>query len=117
MTTISAFGIQGVLEVGAGRAEVVSRIVDDAAREVIGTVDVSRLDLLGGTIQLSGLHWEALHRSGTDAAATGSFSVKTLTIGGVPVPVPSGAGELATVLGARQRRCCSAPAFPSRRRC
>ena len=96
--TIAAFGIEGVLAVGTGRAEVVSRIVDDKAREVIGTVDFSRLDLLGGAIRLDGLHWEATHRTGADAKAGGLFTVAKMTVGGTAVPVPVGGAEAAAVL-------------------
>lgn len=96
--TIAAFGVEGVLGVGSGRAEVVSRIVDDKTREVVGTVDFSRLDLLGGAVRLEGLHWEAHHRTGADADAGGLFTVGKMTIGGAAVPVPVGGAETATVL-------------------
>ena len=98
LATIAAFGVEGVLAVGSGRAEVVSRIVDDKAREVVGTVDFSRLDLLGGAVRIDGLHWEARHRTGADAAAEGGFSVASLIIGGTKVPIPVGGAEAATVL-------------------
>jgi hypothetical protein len=98
LATIAAFGVEGVLAVGSGRAEVVSRIVEDKAREVVGTVDFTRLDLLGGAVRLDGLHWEARHRTGADAAADGLFSVASLTVGGTKVPIPVGGAEAATVL-------------------
>jgi hypothetical protein len=98
VTDTAAFGITGLIQVGAGHAEVVSRIVDDIAREVVGTVDVASLDLFGGMVRMSGLHWEALHRTGKDPASTGTFSLSTLSLGGVPIPVPSGATELAQLL-------------------
>ncbi|MDQ1372721.1 MAG: hypothetical protein QOJ09_59, partial [Actinomycetota bacterium] len=90
MSTIAAFSLQGVLSVGAGRAEVTSRIVKDQAREVVGTVDISSLDLLGGVIHLDGLHWEAVHRTGKDAAADGVFSVSSMRVNGAKVPVSAG---------------------------
>jgi hypothetical protein len=98
VSTIGAFGLQGVLGVGAGRTEVVTRIVDDKAREVVGTVDVSRLDLLGGAIRLDGLHWEARHRTGADAVGEGVFTVASLTVSGTKVPIPVGGTETAMVL-------------------
>jgi hypothetical protein len=99
MSTVAAFGITGVAEAGAGRAEVISRIVDDKAREVVGTVDFSHLVLLGGAITLDGLHWEARHRTGTDPAAEGAFTVGSMTINGTKVPLPVGGAEAAAVLG------------------
>ena len=97
-TATAAFGVAGVLEVGPVRSEVISRVVDDTAREVLGTVDVAYVELLGGMIRMTDLHWEALHRTGKDPESTGTFSFATLAIGGVPVPVPSGAAEAALLL-------------------
>jgi hypothetical protein len=98
-TTIAAFSIPGLISMGAGKASVVSQIVGGATREVVATVDVSGLDLGGGAVKITGLHWEAIHRSGKDEKATGEFTVSSLAIGGAKVPVPGGGAELATVLG------------------
>jgi hypothetical protein len=98
VATIAAFGLQGVLAVGNGRAEVVTRIVDDKAREVVGTVDVAGLDLLAGAIRLDGLHWEARHRTGAGAVAEGVFSLTSMTVGGQKVPLPPGGTEMAAAL-------------------
>ena len=91
LTTTAAFGIEGLIEVGAGVSEVVSRIVDEEAREVYGSVDVASVELLGGAIRMGGLHWQATHRTGKDPETTGIFSIATLTVNGTPVPVPAGA--------------------------
>jgi hypothetical protein len=97
-STVAAFAIPGLISVGAGKATVVSHIVDGVTREVVATVDVSGLDLGGGAVKLSGLHWEAIHRTGKDEAATGEFSIGSLVVGGAKVPIPGGGTELATVL-------------------
>ena len=98
VSTIAAFGIQGVLSVGAGRTEVTSRIIDDATREVVASVDISTLDLLGGVIRMSGLRWLAVHRTGQETVTEGVFSIGSLRVNGAEVPLPSGGAEAAAVL-------------------
>jgi hypothetical protein len=100
LTTTAGFGVEGVIEVGTGVAEVVSRVVDDGAREVYGSVDVASVELLDGAIRMGGLHWQAIHRTGKDPESTGSFSIASLTINGTPVPVPGGGTEAAQALAA-----------------
>lgn len=70
--------------IGAGsRAQ--AHVVDGATREALGTADVAGLDL-AGLVQMRGLRWEAVHRSGRQAHAEGRFSIGSLTIGGASVP-------------------------------
>ncbi|MEY2566103.1 MAG: hypothetical protein QOE35_632 [Actinomycetota bacterium] len=97
-STIAGFTLQGVLSVTGGVADVATRIVKDQTREVIGTVDISSLDLLAGAIHLDGLHWEAVHRTGKDASSEGAFSVSSLSLNGVKVPASVGSTEASTVL-------------------
>ena len=98
VTTTAAFGIDGLLSVGAGRAEVTTRIIKDEVREVVGSVDISSLDLLGGAIQLAGLRWEAVHRTGKETVSEGVFSVASMAINGAKVPLPPGGAEAALLL-------------------
>ena len=98
VTTTAAFGIPGVFEVGSGRTEVSSRIIDDATREAVTTADFSSISLAGGMVQLKGLHWEAVQRSGKNPAAEGHASVAAVAVGGTALPIPVGGGELSTVL-------------------
>jgi hypothetical protein len=87
-----------VATVGAGRTEVVSRIVDDATREVMASVDVTSLDLLGGVVHITGLRWRAVQRSGKEETNEGTFSFAGLTVNGTAVPVPGGSAEAAAAL-------------------
>ena len=98
ITTTAAFGIPGVFEVGGGRTEVSTRIVDKATREALTTADFSSISLAGGMVQLKGLHWEAVQRTGKNAAAEGHASVAAMFVGPAGVPIPIGGGELSTLL-------------------
>ncbi len=74
--------------VGGGRATAITEVVDGAARQAIATVEADVI-LGGGAVRLSGLRWEALHRTGKGAKAEAAFDVGTARVAGVPVPVDS----------------------------
>lgn len=84
VTTIQPVGIPGVLEVGSGRAEATSGLVN-GQRVATATVDISSVTL-AGVIALNGLHWAGVYSSGTKTTYNGQFTVGNLTIGGNPVP-------------------------------
>jgi hypothetical protein len=59
-------------------------------REAGATSDVGALSLLGGLVELKGLHWESVYPSGGSAQPNASFSIGQLLVKGVAVPVPGG---------------------------
>ena len=98
VTTTAAFGVPGVFEVGAGRTEVSTRIIDNATREAVTSADFSSISLGGGAVVLDGLHWEAVQRTGKNATSEGHSSVAKIVLGGAALPITLGGGELSTVL-------------------
>ena len=75
------------VSIGGGKAAAVTEVVDGAARQAHATVE---LDLdLAGLVQLSNLRWDALHRTGKDAAADASFDIGTARLLGVAMPIES----------------------------
>jgi hypothetical protein len=77
----------GFLTLEGGRAEAVTRVVDKNAREAHAKVSV---DLnIGGFLDLSGLRWDAFHRTGKDAKADATFDLGTAALLGVPIPLES----------------------------
>jgi hypothetical protein len=100
--TWGSFEIAGLIKMGKGKAHTTSGIVKDGLRQSVSTVDISSLVLGSGlnSASLSGLHWEATQRSGTDGkAVTGSFTIQGASAGGVPMNIPAGGAELESVLG------------------
>lgn len=86
-TATSAASFGPLATVSGGRADVVTEVVDRAARQARATVEAS-VDI-AGVVDLRGLRWEALHRTGSEPNATGSFDVGTARILGAPVPIES----------------------------
>ena len=72
-----------VATIGGGRAESVAEVIPGVARQAKATVDAD-LDI-AGVVQLHGMHWEALHRTGEGATTNGFFTVESSSQGGVPL--------------------------------
>jgi hypothetical protein len=72
-----------------------SGIDDSGQPAVTAEVEVAKLSLLGGVIQLDGLRWYAEHRAGHDA--TGSFTISSGSIGGTPIPTQDASAAVAAV--------------------
>lgn len=54
-------------------------------REAGAVSDLSSINFFNGLVKLGGLHWETLYPSGGSAKPSGSFSLSSLSIHGVPV--------------------------------
>ena len=88
-STPIGFEVPGLIELGGGTATAESGVVDGSAREAKAVAEASIT--IADTVTLSGMRWEALHRTGADAAKTGRFDIGRLEILGQVVPVPSDA--------------------------
>ena len=71
----------------AGKATSSTEVIPGKARVARSQVNVS-IDI-GGAIKLSGLRWEAIHRTGTDPDAEATFDLGTASLLGVPIPLES----------------------------
>ena len=116
ITTTAAFGIPGLFEVGGGRTEVSSRIIDGATREAVTTADFSSISLAGGMVQLKGLHWEAVQRTGRTRRNRQGHGGRGGDRRSGPCQCRS-VGPSWRRSSAPSMRHCSAPASPSTRRC
>ena len=101
VTSTAPFGIAGVIEIGAGRSEAMSGIIN-GVRVAKATADIAGITLGGALnlVKVSGLHWEATYDS--DNGPIGSFTIGSVSVGGVPIPTndPSAVlSQLNAVLG------------------
>jgi hypothetical protein len=79
--------LNGLLDIQGGRAEASTRVIKGEAREAHARVS---FDLtLGSSLKLSGLRWDAFHRTGKDPKATADFDLGTASLLGVPIPIDS----------------------------
>jgi hypothetical protein len=84
-TAVASFA--DLVTVRGGRAEAVTEIVDGAARQAHATVEVGLG--IAGLIDLSGLRWEAIHRTGKDPIAEAGFDIGTARLLGIPITLDS----------------------------
>lgn len=78
-----------LLSVGGGEATAITEVLDGAARQARASVEVDLT--IAGVLELSGLRWDAVHRTGKDPHASGTFGIGTAEMAGVPIPL----GDLA----------------------
>jgi hypothetical protein len=81
--------IPGVIDIGPVNSQSTSGAFGDY-RLATATVTVGHISLFGGLIELDGLKWEAIHRTGTDPQATGSFTIAAAK-GPLSIPLPTDA--------------------------
>jgi hypothetical protein len=87
-STVGApFEIPGVLRVGATRAFAQSRVLPNGVREATAISEIGDLSFAGDAVKITGLRWDAIHRTGAVNEMIGNFTVDALTVAGLPVPV------------------------------
>ena len=87
VTTHAPLTLPGIADVKGARSEARTRWLANGVREAVGTSDIASLDIAGGMVKITGLHWESTFRSGVEAKRQGSFTLGSMTISGAPVPV------------------------------
>jgi hypothetical protein len=73
-TTFGAFDLSPIMKIGGGKANAVAHVVDGKAREAVATTTMN-LELGGGALEMQGLTWRALHRTGADPKVEGTFDM------------------------------------------
>jgi hypothetical protein len=86
-TVFPGVDIPGILSIGPITARTTSGVFGDY-REATSTVTIAHVRLLGGLIELSGLQWEAIHRTGSIEEAIGGFTVAAAK-GPLQIPLPT----------------------------
>jgi hypothetical protein len=79
--------LPGLLKVDTIVADASTRVIDGNTREAHATVEASIT--IAGAIKLSGLRWDALHRTGAQTVAEATFDPGTGSLLGIPVPLES----------------------------
>jgi hypothetical protein len=95
-TTSQGIDIPGVLHVGPTVAVSASGVAGEL-REAIAITEIGEVTAGGGMVELRGLRWEAIHRSGSEEAEEGTFSIGSATIAGTPIPTDDPTEALAEV--------------------
>ena len=86
VTTVAGI-LAPILTFDGGKATSATEVLPGKARIARSQVNVN-IDI-GGVIKLSGLRWEATHRTGAEPAAGATFDIGTAALLGMPIPLES----------------------------
>lgn len=103
VATSAPFGAPGAFQIGAAKAESISRYNDDGTREAIATTDISTLTFgpdAAPVAKLAGLHWEVRRLTGSRDESVENFTIGSMTIAGTPVPTTDVSAAVAALNGA-----------------
>jgi hypothetical protein len=90
-TTLSApVGQAGVAEIAGARSNALVTVIEHRTRRAVATSEIAEVSLGGGVVKLGGLKWQAVQQTGADETDSAAFTIGSVVIGGVPVPIPSG---------------------------
>lgn len=79
--------IPGLLDLGAGTSVAETRVLPDGKGREARAVVQTTLDI-AGVINLRGMRWEALHRTGTERIVEGTFEILgSAEVGGIDLPL------------------------------
>jgi hypothetical protein len=95
VSTTGDLDLAPLLSLAGGRSIAEAEVFDTTGREARSTVDIS-FDL-AGVLRITGMRWNAHHRTGDEPDAGGSFAMEALEVLGVPVPTESLAGAAQAV--------------------
>lgn len=95
LTSAGNLDIPGALSVQGTRA-FASSGVDGEQREAVARTEIARV-IVAGVVELRGMVWEAIHRSGAVDEQRATFTFGSMSINGVPIPVDDPLAALSQV--------------------
>jgi hypothetical protein len=90
-TTVADVGGPGGVLLNGGTATATSGVVRTGVRQAKAVTDINQVDLFNGLISLQGMHWEATQESGKATVNSGRFTLGSIHIAGLPIPLPDDA--------------------------
>jgi hypothetical protein len=97
-TSLATLKVSNVLSIAGGQSSAFSSIIADTTRQSEATSQIASVSLLGGLVVLNGLRWDSVQSTGATSAATSVFSVASVEVAGVALPISS--DSLAGAFGA-----------------
>jgi hypothetical protein len=76
----------GLIEVQGAHSSALADLLHGNVREAVATVDIGNINIAGGAVKITNLHWEATQNTGSESKSQGKFTMGSLVIGGQSVP-------------------------------
>ena len=92
---VASLGQPAAFTISGAHSSAHTEIINGNTRQAVATADIGAIDIGGGAIKLSGLHWEITHHTGADTSVTHAFSIGSAVIGGTPLPTQDPAAVIA----------------------
>lgn len=99
VTSIASRGDLGSVFIGSGTSRAASGVTDPGVRQARAVTELGEVALLGGVVNVRGMRWEAVHQSGGATVSRGTFDFGSLSVLGVPIPLPDDPAGRLRVLG------------------
>ncbi|MGV3760786.1 MAG: hypothetical protein ACO1PW_14770, partial [Actinomycetota bacterium] len=99
ITEIAPLGEPGAVYITGGRTVSHSGVVAEGVREAMARTEIAEISI-AGAIKLKGLTWQAVHRSGAEELAEGTFTIEGLEVAGETLPLPNDAFEQLSAINA-----------------
>ncbi|MEO7430269.1 MAG: hypothetical protein ABIY48_12905, partial [Acidimicrobiales bacterium] len=100
ITTIGPMGDPATLFINGGRTITHSGVINGNTREALARTELGTVSIGGGAVELKGLTWQAIHRSGAVNETIGTFSIGSASIGGQVQSLPGDGFQQAAALNA-----------------
>jgi hypothetical protein len=97
-TTIASDDLAGLVKILGATTSATTEIQNNDERVATATADVGSISLANGVIVLDGLHWEATQTSGATSSSSGTFTIGSLKIAGITIPINTDTIETITTL-------------------
>jgi hypothetical protein len=98
-TTVANITVPGGLMSVSGLTSAAHASIDNGNTRTAGsTADVGQISLGNGAVVLGGLHWSAVNQSGGATQSAATFSITSVTVGGLPVDPQNAASVVNTAL-------------------
>ena len=98
-TTVTNISVPGGLLSVSGLTSAAHASIDNGNTRTAGsTSDVGQISLGNGAVVLGGLHWTATNQSGGATQSAATFSITSVTVGGLPVDPQNAANIVNTAL-------------------
>jgi hypothetical protein len=90
-TTVLDVGGAGGVVLNGGTATATSGVVKAGVRQAKAVTDINQVDLFNGLISLQGMHWEATQQTGKETVSSGKFTLGSIHVAGLAIPLPDDA--------------------------
>jgi hypothetical protein len=93
---LTSFEVPGLIDARSAESNALAGVKGEV-REATAITKIGVLDI-AGVVQLKGLRWESVQRTGDQKSVNGKFTIDGASIGGVPLAVPAGTSDLKAII-------------------